>query len=410
MLPLTDDSPGAADQRREFPAEDFVAEAKFAAAAGVIAEIETAAGALVAEDGDAGLAGELVAGKLGREGVGCNEEMGVAQGLVKLRGSQVAGAEQEVVTPFSAVMFDVHERNAGAGGEIEGGDAGAVDVDRQIHEGRAVVFLVRHDAQSGNTVLHEAFVAQALELAIAGDAGQARVELIQIEGLMEKALKPPLQVPLLVATHAGDLKKVRGGFGLAFPGFALRQVLLPFFVRQSVFSQLGGVVGRALISQMDDLVGMREVEDGERTQVGRDLGIGETQGAAVVPQGHDVDRLGEKTGYALEILASDQRRTDVHSDDDVCVHLASDIGGNVIDQPTIGEDLAVEFHGREQAGNGHGRAQGLGQGAILENDGVSAEHVGGNAAKRDGQIVEAGRPWNRGTRCGPEASRRPGPR
>src|SRR5580693_7075264 len=51
----------APDQGREFSAEDFVSEAKFAAAAGVIAEIETAAGTLVAENGDAGLAGELVA-------------------------------------------------------------------------------------------------------------------------------------------------------------------------------------------------------------------------------------------------------------------------------------------------------------------------------------------------------------
>ena len=107
-----------------------------------IAEIETAAGALVAENGDAGLAGEFVAGQLGSEGVGCDEEMGVAQRLVELCGSQITGAEQQIVAPLAAVMFDIHESDAGAGGEIEGGHAGAVDVDRQIHERRAVVLLM----------------------------------------------------------------------------------------------------------------------------------------------------------------------------------------------------------------------------------------------------------------------------
>lgn len=92
----------------------------------------------------------------------------------------------------------------------------------------------------------------------------------------------------------------------------------------------------------------------------------------------------------FEILASDQRSTDVHGDDDVGVHLASDIGGNVVDQTPIGEDLAVEFYRREQTGNGHGRAQGLGQGTLLENDGISTEHVGGNTAKRNREVVEAG--------------------
>src|SRR5580693_2083678 len=207
---------------------------------------------------------------------------------------------------------------------------------------------------------------------------------------MEKALKPPLQVLLLVAAHAGDLKKVRRDFGLAFSGFALRKVLLPLVIRQGVLLQLSGILGCALISQADDLVGVREVEDGECTQVGCDLGVSETQGTPVVSQGHDVDCLSKKTRYAFEILASDQRRTYVHSDYDVGVHLPSDIGWNVIDQASVGENLAVEFNGREQARNGQGRAQGLGQGAVLEDDSISAEHVGSNAAKRDGQIVEAG--------------------
>src|SRR5438309_8488627 len=47
-----DGEAGAADQRAETAAEDFVAPAQFAAAAGIVADVEAAAGALVAEDGD----------------------------------------------------------------------------------------------------------------------------------------------------------------------------------------------------------------------------------------------------------------------------------------------------------------------------------------------------------------------
>src|SRR5580658_7404782 len=60
-----DGKSGAADEGIEFAAEDFIAEADFAAAAGVVAKIETASGTFVSEDGDAGLAGEGIAGELG---------------------------------------------------------------------------------------------------------------------------------------------------------------------------------------------------------------------------------------------------------------------------------------------------------------------------------------------------------
>src|SRR5580698_4558566 len=95
---------GAADQRGQLSAEDLISEAEFTAAAGVVAEIETASGTLVAENSDASLAGEFVARIFGSEGIGRDKKMGVAQGLVKLAGSQVAGAEQEVITPLSVVM------------------------------------------------------------------------------------------------------------------------------------------------------------------------------------------------------------------------------------------------------------------------------------------------------------------
>ena len=75
--------------------------------------------------------------------------MSVAERLIELAGGKVARAEQEIVTPFAAVMFHVHESDAGAGGKIECGHAGAIDVHGQIDERRPVGFLVCGDSQPG---------------------------------------------------------------------------------------------------------------------------------------------------------------------------------------------------------------------------------------------------------------------
>ena len=80
-------------------------------------------------------------------------------------------------------MFHVHESDAGAGGEIECGHAGAIDVHGQIHERRPVGFLMRSHAQCRHAILGEAFVAEAVELAFAGYASQLGLEFRQIERL-----------------------------------------------------------------------------------------------------------------------------------------------------------------------------------------------------------------------------------
>lgn len=74
---------GAADERGELAVKNLISEAEFTAAP-VVAEIETAAGSFVAEDGDAGLAGKCVAGQLGGEGVRREEKMRGGERLIEL--------------------------------------------------------------------------------------------------------------------------------------------------------------------------------------------------------------------------------------------------------------------------------------------------------------------------------------
>ena len=159
----------------------MISEAEFAAASGVVAEVESPSGAFVSEDGDARLACEGVAGDFGSEGIGGNEEMRVADRLVVLGGGEVAGAEEKIVAPFATTMFYVHEGEANAGGEIEGGDPGTVHVDGEIDEGWAVGFFVSDDAEAGDSVLHEALVAEAVEAPFADEVSEAGVELVEIE-------------------------------------------------------------------------------------------------------------------------------------------------------------------------------------------------------------------------------------
>ncbi len=78
-------------------------------------------------------------------------------------------------------MFHIHESNAGAGREIERSHAGAVDIDGQIHEGWTVRLLMCRHAEGGHTVLGEAFVAEAIELSLAGDARQLSFKFRQIQ-------------------------------------------------------------------------------------------------------------------------------------------------------------------------------------------------------------------------------------
>src|ERR1700722_7340034 len=63
-----------ANQRTQFSVEDFVSDAEFAAASGVVTNVKAAAGALIAEDGDASQAGERIARVLGGKSEGRNKK------------------------------------------------------------------------------------------------------------------------------------------------------------------------------------------------------------------------------------------------------------------------------------------------------------------------------------------------
>ena len=78
-------------------------------------------------------------------------------------------------------MGNVHEGDARARGKIECRHARAVDIDGQVYKRRAVRFIVRRDAQGGNSILRKSLVPKPVELAFPGNAGQLGIDLGEIQ-------------------------------------------------------------------------------------------------------------------------------------------------------------------------------------------------------------------------------------
>jgi hypothetical protein len=58
---------------------------------------------------------------------------------------------------------------------------------------------------------------------------------------------------------------------------------------------------------------------------------------------------------------SAKRHLKIDGDHLVGIHLAGDLYGDVLDHAAIGQQVAIDFHGSENAGNGHAGAHGPGQ-------------------------------------------------
>src|SRR5579863_3845199 len=171
----------AADQRTQAAAEDFVPPAQFAAPAGVVADVKAASGALVAEDCNPGNSSKRIARVLGCEGIGSHKESRLPQRLVELGRRQIAGTEKKIAAPLAPAVGEVHKSKACSCGEIECGHSRTVDIDRKIHERRAIRLLVCSYTQGGNSVLHETLIADPVELTFSGDACELLIEFFEIE-------------------------------------------------------------------------------------------------------------------------------------------------------------------------------------------------------------------------------------
>ena len=124
--------------------------------------------------------------------------------------------------------------------------------------------------------------------------------------------------------------------------------------------------------------------------VGMDIDVG--QGEVVVEGvfAHQCDALHEEVGHAAD-FGIGAGLAEVDADDVVGSHGACHIGGEVVAGAAVDVDAAILTDGREEEGDGHGGAHGIGQVAVSPVFGFHRDHVGGYAAVGDGQVAEVHR-------------------
>ncbi len=103
-----------------------------------------------------------------------------------------------------------------------------------------------------------------------------------------------------------------------------------------------------------------------------DYGIGQDKRAALILQDRNAEGVGEDAAQSFQLLASTERHAEIHRDDGICTHFAHHLDGNILDHPTIGQHMAIDFDRRENSGNGHAGAHGRGQRSIVQHDAISA--------------------------------------
>lgn len=144
-------------------------------------------------------------------------------------------------------------------------------------------------------------------------------------------------------------------------------------------------------ANVDDLWHARELERGHRTEVGLDQDVA---GAHVrlrlerAASHHDAEHLVRDVERRVQAIAPGEREAHVHHDQAIHAHLSRKVDGEVVHEPAVHEQPAVEFDGRQHARCRHARAQHGHQVAAAEHDGFAGLEIRGERAELGGQAIE----------------------
>ena len=180
--------------------------------------------------------------------------------------------------------------------------------------------------------------------------------------------------------------------GLRMPASVARaQILLPLrVVLNGVWQQGSGLRACALVTQANEFRHPIIVRGGEIARIDGDGGVGQSQRVALILQDHHAHGAGKDAGQGFQLFMSAKWELKIDGDDGVGIHLARHLHRNVLDHAAIGQHMTIDFHWSENTRNRHAGAHGPRQRTITEYHAISALHIGGHAAKRDGQVIEAG--------------------
>ncbi len=143
-----------------------------------------------------------------------------------------------------------------------------------------------------------------------------------------------------------------------------------------------------LVASLNKFAGMSVVDAADANQRGRKDQVGVAQVFALGDRDRNRDGLGQNVGQRLKLTLGWNRRAEVDGNHNVSAHVAGDIGGEIIHQAAIDQDVALPLDRREDSRHRHGGAHRTGQIAVAEDEGFAGFQLGGNAAERGGELSE----------------------
>ena len=163
-------------------------------------------------------------------------------------------------------------------------------------------------------------------------------------------------------------------------------------LRQRIPAQRVRGRARRFFADCDEAFDLREIERRQLAQFRGDQHVARREQRelrAHVLLGQDVDRLLRDADERRELLARQERCADVDGDHHIRTHRPDEVDRQVVDEPAVAQDLAVDLYRREDPRHRHAGAHRDVQRSAIEDDRLAVDHAGRNGAKRDREIVEA---------------------
>ena len=169
------------------------------------------------------------------------------------------------------------------------------------------------------------------------------------------------------------------------------QIFLPFCrILDRIRQKSGGLAGRSLIPEVDEFFDPRVIGRIKPSHADADTSVGEQERTPFILRDHHVDGARKHARESFQFLDVARRKAQLDRDHGVRIHGEDGLDWNVLHHAAICQHVAIDLHRSEHAGNRHGSAHRLGQRAVAQHNTFAAQHVGGDAAERNRQVVKAG--------------------
>ncbi len=189
--------------------------------------------------------------------------------------------------------------------------------------------------------------------------------------------------------NAAYLDKFGRGNRAQAAGFADGQMFLPlvFGERQSLKKRR--LFLRAFKSLRDDLGNGAEARTGETSEVNIYNQVRGFETMQLIGVNDYTDGPVHDGEYGMITGGREGRGTQVDCNDDVRSHFLCDVHGEVVQNATVDPEVLIVSDGGENRGQRHGCAESFAERSVRKDVLFAGIQIGCDAAKRNGQIVEA---------------------